>query len=1506
MGYIKKLKNNELVGGTDKHTIYPVTSTKAVFEEVTEGDKSSFKSQETINGDYDDRIKDLETVMPDTIKSITINGSTKTYTVDDEGNVDLTIYTVNPGDPDVPAMVNLVEKNRDDIADIKEEIGTDTTQNTLSGRITELETLVGGNEQGSVNQRIEAAVNALDVPTATITDSTGHVSVTLGETDGKINSFAVSTADIASAEALNTLDVYVHNIEEGNIVVKSSEPSLPDTGASANTVYRVAGTTTYSDYMWNGTTMVKMAEYNVDTLESQFGYYKWETASNTISITTSNQVAGSPIGSYVLTSGGSFKIKMTNKATGACTLNMNGKGVKTLLYNGDPVTSSNTWENDEVISVYYDGSVYQASNSMGGGSAIGKKKLTGTPGYVATNEEYVGEPLSPSGTPWRYIIYPVSEGDVLQISGTGGNISYLWAFADCDNRILSHSTSGLTATNLVITAPASAAYVILNSTSNNVYEWYYAKKGSVGAHEILTEPYLTNDWRIISIGQSYSVGEDVKTSNGQLLKVIKNVDFMNRTDTIAIGDLKCYAQNTYRAQKAIAAYNSTTVYSDGDYAIGFPSSYLINIDISGITISEDTNITVTIGDVTKTITVTSSSLADGIAEDIASNFTSIEGWTLTDNEDGTLTLKSNTVGANTITISSEVGETGLVITPTFTSGNVGISQYSEGTNTWTAVTLANYAADSAEIGVTDDTKIWQKVDASWLGTIGNGVVAQACIRDYLYEEENLPLSYFTRYPKKCINNGASANWVAHNNVSFYYKPVEPGQKFIIKANGTHSAHYAWLGAQIFNDDNIKSSKVPVYAPGYNTHIKIPIGQRSIVEAPAGAQYLYICQNFATNQNAGSVDYCLPEYIHTYNELRSRVSKFDEQELEKWEEIDTGGYNAVNIWLSNNVWISHETVQTKIIPLKEGNYMMSAKSCAARYAFLASASRVIGESIVYENSISGLKTLIYGDKYEFSVSSGSIRYLLLVSSANYNKQPIIYKYKTNSEILASIKADEYPVKDITNQIVGWFCNAGHVITNLGGGDASIKMGTDGKRLCLHLGALPKGALLRLRFDFSKPTQGGGYIHYYSTHENVDNTNYTFRDINGRAYYISGYTNHYDIVYKNEGYPYIGFNTNAIGAAKNDVWTISNLKLEILAQETIDQNVIGHLLLPVQNKINIYPVSHPVTLLHFSDLHGNTKAATGIRNFYEQNSKYITDMINTGDFVTNNIDDPSDLLATSRLSDALFAVGNHDQAPSGNVNTYTHHTSDSRKFNTFYGTNGEYINKWGVVRPENATYECYYYKDYMDTGEYSNRNIRLIVLDTSLSGQDEKDAIQLQWFIDTLADAGERGMYVVVAAHYPIMYNDDPGVPVIDSRTNTCTTFNVINTAQYDGVGIKVSDEDAAFVGARINEAYPNALDEFIATYPDKFICWICGHKHADYFYYPYGHPNILTVAITQSKTYNSDWIYEKEFPFSANLISFYPQYNIIKITRVGKNRDYFFRHIGTLSYSYKQKRVIYND
>lgn len=170
MGYIKKLKNNELVGGTDKTTIYPVTSTKAVFEEVTEGDKSSFKSQEIINSEHDGRIKELEDEVPGAIKSITINGSETRY-VPTDGNVDLIIYSEEGSE--YPAIAEKVHENSEDINAIKNEIGSDTTGDSLTGRISTLEDAVGPG--GSVNERIAEAIYSYQFE---VNQDTGHLWLT--------------------------------------------------------------------------------------------------------------------------------------------------------------------------------------------------------------------------------------------------------------------------------------------------------------------------------------------------------------------------------------------------------------------------------------------------------------------------------------------------------------------------------------------------------------------------------------------------------------------------------------------------------------------------------------------------------------------------------------------------------------------------------------------------------------------------------------------------------------------------------------------------------------------------------------------------------------------------------------------------------------------------------------------------------------------------------------------------------------------------------------------------------------------------------------------------------------------------------------------------------------------------------------------------------------------------------------------------------------------------------
>ena len=118
------------------------------------------------------------------------------------------------------------------------------------------------------------------------------------------------------------------------------------------------------------------------------GYYQCTVSGTTLAVTAP--------GFTLPAHGGNIRIKMSAPATGACTLNINGTGAKALLYNGAAVSSANTWEQNEIISVFYDPSgngQYLASNSQGGGGKAEKIKYDNSQsGLAAENvQEAVDE-----------------------------------------------------------------------------------------------------------------------------------------------------------------------------------------------------------------------------------------------------------------------------------------------------------------------------------------------------------------------------------------------------------------------------------------------------------------------------------------------------------------------------------------------------------------------------------------------------------------------------------------------------------------------------------------------------------------------------------------------------------------------------------------------------------------------------------------------------------------------------------------------------------------------------------------------------------------------------------------------------------------------------------------------------------------------------------------------------------------------------------------------------------
>lgn len=369
MGYIKKLKSNELVGGTDKHTIYPVTSTKAVFEEITNGNESSFKSQKTINKEQQDELDDheerIQAAEAEDIKSITINGSTKEFRVDDRNNVDLTIYTVD-NDPEMPSIASNVE-------DLRNMVGTSTPVRESSHK-TRIETLEGDESvTGSVENKIKTKVDSIN--SSYQDDNNEYVKYSMTQTSGEVTNFNIDETGLKNAiTSLNT------SISGDNIIVGPR----PTTGLPGK-IYRVVNSSnnTYTDYMYSNGSWIQLAIHDTSDDQAQVAYYTCTAAGSGAQAT--KQFVGNGSLTYTPSSGGHIKILMgeANTATGTIYLQYNTDAINTkkpLYYNGEPVSPDNTWEAGETIAVYYDPSAnsnvgaYYASNAQGGGGKAEKIK----------------------------------------------------------------------------------------------------------------------------------------------------------------------------------------------------------------------------------------------------------------------------------------------------------------------------------------------------------------------------------------------------------------------------------------------------------------------------------------------------------------------------------------------------------------------------------------------------------------------------------------------------------------------------------------------------------------------------------------------------------------------------------------------------------------------------------------------------------------------------------------------------------------------------------------------------------------------------------------------------------------------------------------------------------------------------------------------------------------------------------------------------------------------------
>lgn len=311
-------------------------------------------------------------------------------------------------------------------------------------------------------------------------------------------------------------------------------------------------------------------------------------------------------------------------------------------------------------------------------------------------------------------------------------------------------------------------------------------------------------------------------------------------------------------------------------------------------------------------------------------------------------------------------------------------------------------------------------------------------------------------------------------------------------------------------------------------------------------------------------------------------------------------------------------------------------------------------------------------------------------------------------------------------------------------------------------------------------------------------------------------------------------------------------------------------PINPSANAYlSETQPVVLLHFSDIHGNAnelKRMVGLRSQY---SSMIDDIICTGDMVVNRyVDGMSYWNSVPGASKILLAIGNHDALADTTGYDFTNLATQSEQFSQFFNP---YIENWGCTYENNKTY---YYKDY------SAKEVRLVVLNCMLSGDDE--TAQQTWFTNVLSTAKTSGLSVIIATHYM------PSNPQKVSCNFTTLDMDV-------GTDL-------------LNNFYATAIDNFKSN-GGEFICYIAGHKHCDMIIKHALYPNQFCICVDALNP-NSSNIYSDTQRTQgtrsqdlANLITLDTTSKVFKIIRYGANTDHYLRKKNCLTINYLTGEII---
>ena len=318
-----------------------------------------------------------------------------------------------------------------------------------------------------------------------------------------------------------------------------------------------------------------------------------------------------------------------------------------------------------------------------------------------------------------------------------------------------------------------------------------------------------------------------------------------------------------------------------------------------------------------------------------------------------------------------------------------------------------------------------------------------------------------------------------------------------------------------------------------------------------------------------------------------------------------------------------------------------------------------------------------------------------------------------------------------------------------------------------------------------------------------------------------------------------------------------------------------------KLDKYNVSKnsDATFAFFSDLHGGE---TNLNRIVElSNNLKLNAILNGGDLVQNWNSDSTTFYNTAITNspmDLLSCIGNHDAWKTGKwekAPVTDIYNKIIKPFVTKYS---------GIVQPPNAEANglCYFYKDY--------GNVRVIGLDSCNDNAcGTWDNAQKQWLINVLDDAKNNNKHVICLNHYPFPKD----IAKYDTDSNWCSFEDYKTDPSYDRL-------------------YPhmetlNVIDDFIKS-GGNFVCWLAGHTHDDFVMTATGYESqFMIVTASANNTKHSDGLVTSDMSDDMfdcfNLIGVDTAHKLLKMKRIGWNKDASMKERNSLCYDYKNHKLI---